>query len=73
LGDQIYGAGFKASRNTLPEAARDALKSLNRQALHATLLGFEHPVTATPLHFESPAPADLADLITALSRSSETK
>ncbi|MGQ0484470.1 MAG: RluA family pseudouridine synthase [Hyphomicrobiales bacterium] len=68
LGDQTYGAGFKASRNTLPEAARDALKLLNRQALHATLLGFEHPVTGKPLLFESPAPADLANLIAALSR-----
>ncbi len=68
LGDQTYGAGFKASRNTLPEAAREALKSLNRQALHAAVLGFEHPLTRKPLHFESPAPADLAELIAALSR-----
>ncbi len=68
LGDQTYGAGFKASRSTLPEAARDALKSLNRQALHATVLGFEHPRTGKPLLFESPAPADLANLIAALSR-----
>jgi 23S rRNA pseudouridine1911/1915/1917 synthase len=68
LGDATYGAGFKASHSKLPEAARDVLKSLNRQALHATVLGFEHPVTAKPLHFESPAPADLANLIAALSR-----
>ncbi|HLF22266.1 MAG TPA: pseudouridine synthase, partial [Aestuariivirga sp.] len=67
LGDQTYGAGFKASRNTLPEVARDALKLLNRQALHATVLGFEHPVTGKPLYFESPTPADLANLIEALS------
>jgi hypothetical protein len=31
-------------------------------------LGFEHPVTGKPLYFESPAPADLAKLIAALSR-----
>ncbi len=68
LGDQTYGAGFKASRSTLPEVARDTLKLLNRQALHATVLGFEHPVTGKPLYFESPAPADLANLIAALSR-----
>ena len=68
LGDATYGAGFKASRSTLPEVARNSLKLLNRQALHATILGFEHPVTGKPLYFESPAPADLANLIAALSR-----
>ena len=67
LGDATYGAGFKASRSKLPDAARDTLKSLNRQALHATILGFEHPVSGQPLYFESPAPADLANLIEALS------
>jgi 23S rRNA pseudouridine1911/1915/1917 synthase len=70
LGDAIYGAGFKASRSKLSKDSRDLLKSLNRQALHASILGFEHPVTGQPLYFESPAPADLANLIEALSRNS---
>ena len=68
LGDKTYGAGFTASLRKLPEAAREALKSLNRQALHATVLGFEHPRTGKALHFESPAPYDLASLISALRR-----
>jgi 23S rRNA pseudouridine1911/1915/1917 synthase len=66
LGDRTYGAGFKASLHKLPDAAREALKSLNRQALHATILGFEHPRTGVPLHFESLAPDDLARLIATL-------
>ncbi|MBI2718179.1 MAG: RluA family pseudouridine synthase [Rhizobiales bacterium] len=66
LGDLTYGSGFKASERKLPERARNTLKSLNRQALHAATLGFEHPVTGKPLRFESPAPDDFAGLTTAL-------
>jgi 23S rRNA pseudouridine1911/1915/1917 synthase len=66
LGDETYGKGFKASMSKLPEDARTALKALGRQALHAAALGFEHPVTAKPMHFESDLPADLAALIAAL-------
>ncbi len=66
LGDQTYGTGFKASIQKLTPAAREALKSLNRQALHAETLGIEHPRTGVALRFESPAPADFAKLISAL-------
>jgi 23S rRNA pseudouridine1911/1915/1917 synthase len=66
LGDPDYGAGFKASTSKLPDAAKVALGALNRQALHAFLLGFEHPRTGAQMRFESPAPADLARLITSL-------
>lgn len=66
LGDRTYGAGFRSSEKKLPEPAREALKSLNRQALHATLLGFEHPASSQPMRFESQPPEDLALLISAL-------
>ena len=33
---------------------------LPRQALHALILGFEHPTTHQQLHFESPLPADMS-------------
>ena len=66
LGDEIYGAGFKASLSKLTDAARKALKSLGRQALHATVLGFEHPRTGKALHFESLAPDDMGELLAAL-------
>jgi 23S rRNA pseudouridine1911/1915/1917 synthase len=68
LGDMTYGSGFRSSEKNLPEAAKLALKALNRQALHATLLGFEHPVTGQPMRFESPPPEDLAHLISALTK-----
>jgi len=65
LGDTAYGAGFAASAARLPEAAQEALRRLGRQALHATVLGFEHPVTGEQMRFESPLPADLQALIDA--------
>lgn len=66
LGDSVYGAGFRSSAVKLSEAAKAALKSLNRQALHATTLGFEHPVTGKSMHFDSPAPEDFGNLLAAL-------
>ena len=66
LGDAVYGSGFRTSAKKLSEEAQSALKSLNRQALHAKTLGFDHPLTGRPLRFESPAPADFVKLLTAL-------
>lgn len=66
LGDALYGAGFRTKASLLPEAAQDALIRLDRQALHAALLGFAHPRTGETLRFESPDPPDLAALIAAL-------
>jgi 23S rRNA pseudouridine1911/1915/1917 synthase len=42
------------------------LENFKRQALHARMLGFIHPVTKQPLHFESELPVDMQELITAL-------
>ena len=66
LGDATYGAGFKASERRLTEPQAIALRMLGRQALHAAVLGFEHPVTGESMEFESPMPTDMAALIDAL-------
>ena len=66
LGDDTYGPGFKTKAALLPAGARKALDALGRQALHAYLLGFEHPDTGETLEFESELPADLARLRAAL-------
>ncbi|GHE62572.1 pseudouridine synthase [Camelimonas fluminis] len=66
LGDALYGAGFMSRAAKLTPAARDALEQLGRQALHAEMLGFAHPVTGTPMSFEAPPPADLQRLLRAL-------
>ena len=68
LGDSVYGPGFKTKASQLPQPAREALAALDRQALHAHILGLEHPVTGEQLHFRSELPADLAALRCALSQ-----
>ena len=67
LGDPAYGKGFLASVKNLSASARQALENLGRQALHAQVLGFEHPVTGRVLRFESPPPPAFQELLDALS------
>jgi 23S rRNA pseudouridine1911/1915/1917 synthase len=62
LGDAVYGPGFKTKAAQLPPAAREALEGLGRQALHAYLLGLEHPKSGQTLEFRSELPGDLARL-----------
>lgn len=66
LGDDVYGAGFRTRISVLPEAARRALEALGRQALHAAVLGFEHPKRHRPVTFESKIPKDIQSVIDAL-------
>jgi 23S rRNA pseudouridine1911/1915/1917 synthase len=65
LGDPVYGSGSRAG----PVRAAIAEAGLTRQALHAAILGFVHPVTGETLRFETPPPGDmraLEDLLGAL-------
>jgi 23S rRNA pseudouridine1911/1915/1917 synthase len=62
LGDPVYATGFKSKIARLPPAAQACLESLSRQALHAAVLGFPHPVTGVQLHFTSAMPPDLQRL-----------
>ena len=41
----------------------NCLKLLPRQALHAQVLGFTHPVTQHPMHFEEPPPQDFQTVL----------
>jgi 23S rRNA pseudouridine1911/1915/1917 synthase len=66
LGDPLYGSGFRTREKLLEPAAFHALSTLNRQALHAELLAFAHPVTGNNLRFETKPPADFAALERAL-------
>lgn len=60
LGDPVYGRTKQVHRGTL-----DVL-GFRRQALHAALLGFIHPVTGIALSFESAMPADMQELFSHL-------
>ena len=66
LGDPLYGTGHKTRINTLPAAAQEAVGKLERQALHAVGLGFEHPRRARKMAFESKFPKELQEIIAAL-------
>jgi 23S rRNA pseudouridine1911/1915/1917 synthase len=66
LGDTTYGASHLTRVAKLPERAKDALVALNRQALHAAVLGFEHPRSGKVVRFESKLPPDMAALHRAL-------
>jgi len=66
LGDEVYGPGFRTKAALLTPDARAALEGLGRQALHAYLLAFQHPVTGEALSFRSELPDDLARLQSAL-------
>jgi len=66
LGHPIFGDAEYGGRNRqmgrLSTAQRtlagELLERIDRQLLHARVLGFEHPVTGEKLHFESPLPED---------------
>jgi 23S rRNA pseudouridine1911/1915/1917 synthase len=66
LGDRTYGTGQKTRKAKINETAQAALERLDRQALHAHHLGFEHPVTEEPMSFDADLPADMQALLEAL-------
>ena len=58
LPDTLYG-GRKRESGLPPDAPlRRAAEAIGRQALHAEMLGFVHPVSEAPLRFEAPLPPD---------------
>jgi 23S rRNA pseudouridine1911/1915/1917 synthase len=62
LGDPLYGSSPPVAK--VKAAIEEA--GLERQALHAAILGFVHPITGEALRFETPLPADMAALETNL-------
>ena len=66
VGDPLYLRRIPAAAKTLPPSIRQTLLDFPRQALHATRLGFAHPVTRAPMAFETAPPADFQALIAAL-------
>ena len=63
VGDPVYGRSRSAKLKALPESARSALGTFPRQALHAYLLGFIHPISGERLKFESDVASDFSNLI----------
>jgi 23S rRNA pseudouridine1911/1915/1917 synthase len=56
VGDEVYGR------------SRGKAFAITRPALHAAVLGFDHPRSGERYHFEAPLPADFAELVDLLAR-----
>ena len=64
IGDPVYGGRRRKLRaaGLQGEAAARAAAGFDRQALHAAVLGFDHPLTGERLRFEAEIPPDMAEL-----------
>ncbi len=62
VGDQVYGGRFQMPAGC-NEALAAAFKAFQRQALHATKLGLEHPDTGEYLEWEQTMPDDMQHLV----------
>jgi 23S rRNA pseudouridine1911/1915/1917 synthase len=63
MGDLVYyNRGVNGAIKQLPEKAQPFVKTLSRQMLHASVLGFKHPITKEELLFETPLPKDMQEL-----------
>ena len=62
LGDPLYGSRPVDAR------VREVGSRLGRQALHAAILRFTHPITGEPLAFETSPPRDFLEALEALRR-----
>jgi 23S rRNA pseudouridine1911/1915/1917 synthase len=67
VGDDMYGGRHLTVGDVTgpaapsPRSPRDPL--MTRQALHAALLGFTHPITQQPVSFRAPLPDDFRTLV----------
>lgn len=70
IGDDLYGAGFRSRTRVLRESLQTAILRLERQALHAGFLAFEHPETGKTMQFTADLPADMKQILEELRTSS---
>ena len=72
IGDPLYGGRFFT-----PKGAKEdlilKLKNFKRQALHACLLSFNHPIEKRNVKFESTLPTDMESILLEMSEGSLTK
>ena len=65
VGDPLYGGALRLPKGA-SEALIAALRGFKRQALHAEVLAFAHPVTGEAIRCEAPVPADMQALMALL-------
>lgn len=62
-GDDMYGGRHLTMGEVDKSATDPTAPLLMRQALHASLLGFRHPITEEPVEFQAPLHADMRALV----------
>ncbi|PJC85013.1 23S rRNA pseudouridine(1911/1915/1917) synthase RluD [Vibrio sp. HA2012] len=65
LGDIAYGGRARIPKGASDELA-EMIRSFDRQALHAVMLRFNHPISGEPLEFHAPVPEDMVAMAEAL-------
>lgn len=70
FGDPVYGGRLQLPKGASPKLVK-ILRQFKRQALHATELGFIHPVTHKPVTYHAALPEDMKELIDALKEDAE--
>ena len=65
VGDPVYGRALRAAMmpDEVSRACLGAMRAFERQALHAAVLGFTHPITGEAHEFQVDPPEDMARLI----------
>lgn len=70
LGDTAYGGRARIPTGASQELT-EMIRGFDRQALHAVMLRFEHPVTGEELEFHAPVPDDMVEMTEALRKDTE--
>ncbi|MET1161701.1 MAG: 23S rRNA pseudouridine(1911/1915/1917) synthase RluD [Pseudoxanthomonas sp.] len=72
IGDPLYGGPLKLPKNATEELVA-ALRGFRRQALHAEVLEFKHPLSGEAVRVSAPVPADMLNLLAALRADGEAQ
>jgi 23S rRNA pseudouridine1911/1915/1917 synthase len=70
LGDTAYGGRARIPSGASQELT-EMIRGFDRQALHAVMLRFEHPITGEELEFHAPVPDDMVAMTEALRKDTE--
>ena len=60
-GDPVYGGRPRPPKGA-SEELKTTLRAFKRQALHATMLRLDHPITGELMEWHAPVPADMQEL-----------
>ncbi len=71
IGDKTYGSAPGQLASVLGKEAANIARAFPRQALHARLLGFKHPISGKMMRFEQDPPDDFQNLVALLRAASK--